>query len=85
MLLNRQEENGDVEGLSIVFPEAHKASKPVIGSRSGGAFEAIIDEVSGFLANPEDYEELAEILRRVPREFDWKTRAQMPRKSTAAS
>jgi phosphatidyl-myo-inositol dimannoside synthase len=62
---NRQEENGDVEGFGIVFLEASAAGKPVVGGRSGGAFEAIVEGVTGYLVNPDDADELAGILRRL--------------------
>ncbi len=62
---NRQEEDGDVEGFGIVFLEANAAAKPVIGGRSGGAVEAIEHGVTGFLVNPEDVTELANVMRRL--------------------
>ena len=65
LMANRQEENGDVEGFGIVFLEANAAGKPVIGGRSGGAVEAVVDGVTGFLVNPDDADELAGILRRL--------------------
>jgi phosphatidyl-myo-inositol dimannoside synthase len=65
MMPNRQESDGDVEGFGIVFLEANAAGKPVIGGRSGGAIEAIAEGKTGYLANPEDPNELAMILRRL--------------------
>jgi phosphatidylinositol alpha-1,6-mannosyltransferase len=65
MMPNRQEENGDVEGFGIVFLEASAAGKPVIGGRSGGAVEAIIEGVTGYLVNPDDADELAGVLKRL--------------------
>jgi phosphatidylinositol alpha-1,6-mannosyltransferase len=50
---------GDVEGFGMVFLEANACGKPVIGGRSGGAAEAVVDGVTGFLVNPEDSTELA--------------------------
>jgi phosphatidylinositol alpha-1,6-mannosyltransferase len=63
LMVNRREENGDLEGFGIVFLEANSAGKPVIGGRSGGAVEAIVDGVTGYLVNPDDSNELAEKLR----------------------
>lgn len=65
LLANRQELNGDVEGFGIVFLEASAAGKPVIGCNSGGATEAISDGLTGFVAQPDDTEQLASILRKL--------------------
>ncbi len=56
---NRELENGDVEGFGIVFLEANAYGKPVIGGRSGGAVDAIVDGKTGLLVNPTDAEEIA--------------------------
>lgn len=55
----RQLENGDVEGLGIVYLEANAFSKPVIGGRSGGVPEAILDNRTGILVDPLDEAEIA--------------------------
>ena len=34
---------GDIEGFGISFLEAGACGKPVVGGRSGGAVEAIVD------------------------------------------
>jgi phosphatidylinositol alpha-1,6-mannosyltransferase len=60
---NRQEESGDIEGFGMVFLEANAAGKPVIGGRSGGAAEAIVEGSTGYLVNPDDHEEIAGILQ----------------------
>ena len=65
LMPNRQEEDGDVEGFGIVFLEANAVGKPVIGGRTGGAVEAIVEGSTGFLVNPDDPEEIAGILRRL--------------------
>ena len=49
----------DVEGFGIVFLEANCFSKPVIGGKSGGAIEAIIDNETGLLVNPLDLDEIS--------------------------
>ncbi len=44
----------DVEGFGIVYLEANKAGKPVIGGNSGGVPEAILDEETGVIVHPTD-------------------------------
>ena len=39
----------DIEGFGIVFLEANYFKVPVIGTRTGGIVEAIIDGKTGFL------------------------------------
>jgi phosphatidylinositol alpha-1,6-mannosyltransferase len=51
-----------VEGFGIVFLEAGAAGKAVVGGRSGGVSEAVIDGVTGCLVDPEDPDALAEVL-----------------------
>jgi phosphatidylinositol alpha-1,6-mannosyltransferase len=55
-------DDGDVEGFGMVFLEANAAGKPVIGGRSGGTAEAIIDKETGFLVDPSDDQELRSAL-----------------------
>jgi phosphatidylinositol alpha-1,6-mannosyltransferase len=55
----------DVEGFGITFLEAAACAKPVIGGRSGGVPDAIADEETGFLVDPEDPRELADRLERL--------------------
>lgn len=52
-------EKGDVEGFGITYLEANACEKPVIGGKTGGVLEAIIDGETGFLVNPRDYNEIA--------------------------
>ena len=58
-------EQGDVEGFGIVFLEANAFGKPVIGGRSGGAVEAIIDGETGLLVDPNDVDEIAKGIVRL--------------------
>lgn len=53
---------GDSEGFGITFLEANVCGKPVIGARSGGVEDAILDGRTGFLVTPDHEEELAEKL-----------------------
>ncbi|MHA1374799.1 MAG: glycosyltransferase family 4 protein [Promethearchaeota archaeon] len=50
----------NIEGFGIVFLEANYFKVPVIGTKTGGIVEAIIDEKTGFLINPNDLNELIE-------------------------
>jgi len=52
------EGDGDVEGFGMVFLEAGACECPVIGGRSGGIPEAIIDGKTGFLVDPKDPRDL---------------------------
>ncbi|MDI6840246.1 MAG: glycosyltransferase family 4 protein [bacterium] len=47
------------EGFGIVYLEASVCGKPVIGGRSGGVSDALIDGVTGLLVNPFDEQEIA--------------------------
>ena len=51
-----------VEGFGIVFLEANACGKPVIGARSGGIPDAIVDGETGLLVEPDDEPGLAEAL-----------------------
>jgi phosphatidylinositol alpha-1,6-mannosyltransferase len=74
LLANRQEADGDVEGFGIVFLEANAAGKPVIGGRSGGAIEAIVDDTTGCLVNPDDAVDVGNALRRLLSDQDLRAR-----------
>ena len=52
-------DRGDVEGFGIVFLEANAFGKPVIGGRSGGAVDAIVDGETGLLVDPYSVEEIS--------------------------
>lgn len=55
----------DVEGFGLVFLEANACAKPVIGGRSGGIPDAIVDNVTGLLVSPHDPEDIANALIRL--------------------
>jgi glycosyltransferase involved in cell wall biosynthesis len=57
-----QELRGEIggEGFGRVYVEAALAGKPVIGSRCGGASEAVLDGKTGLLVNPASTDEVAE-------------------------
>jgi phosphatidylinositol alpha-1,6-mannosyltransferase len=56
------EKTGHVEGFGIVYLEANLCGKPVIGGRSGGVPDAIVDGVTGLLVDPLDSSEIAEAI-----------------------
>jgi glycosyltransferase involved in cell wall biosynthesis len=37
----------------------------VVGGRSGGTTDSVVDQVTGFLVNPQDVDELASVLKRL--------------------
>ena len=51
-VMPNREEEGDVEGYGIVFMDANACGKPVVGGRSGGVTDAIIDGKNGVLVDP---------------------------------
>lgn len=55
----------DIEGFGIVFLEANACGKPVIGGRTGGISDAIIDGETGLLVDPLDITQIAEALVRL--------------------
>jgi phosphatidylinositol alpha-1,6-mannosyltransferase len=50
---------GDIEGFGIVYLEANAAGKPVIGGKSGGTDDAIVDGVTGIRVNGNNSIEIA--------------------------
>jgi len=62
------------EGLPVVCLEAMAAGKPVIGSRSGGLTDLIVDRDNGLLFNAGDHEMLASKLRELVRDPSLKLR-----------
>ena len=70
VLPNRETEDfaqlrGDYEGFGIVFLEAGACAKPVVGGRSGGVEEAVVDGVTGLLVNPRSTCGVAEAVIRI--------------------
>jgi phosphatidylinositol alpha-1,6-mannosyltransferase len=62
---NRQMPDGDDEGFGLVFLEAGACRRPVIGGRSGGVPEAIVDGETGILVNGDSVEETANAIIRL--------------------
>lgn len=65
MVSKEIKERGEAEGFGIVFLEAAACAKPVIGSKSGGIPDAVIDNVTGLLVDPFNEEEIAQAITRV--------------------
>ncbi len=55
----------EAEGFGIVFLEAAAAGVPAVAGRSGGAHEAVVDGVTGFVVDPTDVAEVRAALARV--------------------
>ena len=65
-------ENGDSEGLGMVFAEAQAMGVPVVSFAHGGIPEVVQDGSTGLLAPEYDYEKLADgILRYLTDEEFW--------------
>jgi phosphatidylinositol alpha-1,6-mannosyltransferase len=58
-------EKGDVEGFGITFLEAGACGKPVVGGRSGGVPDAVVDGQTGILVDPTDVDQIAEVLSQL--------------------
>jgi len=59
VLPNRETDDFDtIEGFGITFVEASACGKPVIGGKSGGTSDSILDGVTGVLVEPQDGEML---------------------------
>ena len=58
-------ERNDVEGFGIVYLEAGASGKPVVGGRSGGSADAVVDGETGLLVDPASHETLAAAIARV--------------------
>lgn len=49
----------DVEGFGIVYLEASSCEKPLIAGRGGGVSEAVAENQTGILVDPENYQEIS--------------------------
>jgi glycosyltransferase involved in cell wall biosynthesis len=59
LVMTSQEEGDHFEGFVYVFLEAGAYGLPVIGTRSGGIPDAVLDGETGFLLPPDDVEGIA--------------------------
>ena len=55
----------DYEGFGMVYLEANACGKPVIGSRTGGIPEAILEGMSGMIVDPKDVKQTAAAIRKL--------------------
>lgn len=65
VLPTREEVGGDVEGFGIVFLEANAFGKPVIGGKSGGVPDAVVDGLNGYLIEPNNPEMLLKAMMKL--------------------
>lgn len=59
------EETGATEGFGISFVEANACGLPVVGGRTGGTPEAVIDGQTGLLVDPHNPDEIAAAITRL--------------------
>ncbi|WP_438444815.1 glycosyltransferase family 4 protein [Gorillibacterium sp. sgz5001074] len=59
------EAEGDVEGFGIVYMEASRCGKPVIGGNSGGVVEAVLHGETGLVVDPRSTESISEAVIRL--------------------
>ena len=59
LMPNRQIE-ADIEGFGMVFLEASAAGKPVIGGKSGGTDDAILDGITGLRINGDNVDQITD-------------------------
>lgn len=62
-VMTPKEIDGDVEGFGIVYLEAGSFGKAVIGTRSGGVPDAVLDGVTGLLVPPGSSHAIAGAIR----------------------
>jgi phosphatidylinositol alpha-1,6-mannosyltransferase len=65
---------GVSEGYGMVYLEAGAAGLAVIGGRSGGVVEAVVDGVTGLLATPWDVDDFASLVTRLLEDDDLRKR-----------
>lgn len=71
LLLSREApDRGDAEGFGIVFLEANAAGKAVIGGRSGGIPDAIVEGETGLLVDPVDPKAVRDAIHRLLEDRD---------------
>jgi len=74
MASRAREREGDVEGFGLVYLEANACGKPVIGGRSGGVPDAVLDGVTGLLVEPTDTDDIAAAIIKLLADRDYARR-----------
>lgn len=69
-----RDEGDDIEGFGIVFLEAAMAGLPCIAGKSGGATEAVEDEVTGLLVEPDNPQAVADAVLRLVGDAEFRVR-----------
>ncbi len=64
------DDDGDTEGLGVVFLEANACGTPVIGSKVGGIVDVIEDGYNGFLVAQKNPYEIAEKIKELSEDID---------------
>lgn len=59
VMINRETTQDGPEGFGMVFTEASAAGKPVIGGKSGGTEDSILDGITGYRVDPLNVDEVA--------------------------
>ena len=63
---NREQKDAcDVEGFGLVFLEASACGKPVVGGRSGGVIDAVVDGRTGLLVDPTSVEAVGAAIEKL--------------------
>lgn len=57
--------SGDFEGFGIVYLEANLCNKPVIAGTSGGVRDAVVNEETGLLVDPDKVDEIGRSIVRL--------------------
>jgi phosphatidylinositol alpha-1,6-mannosyltransferase len=58
-IMPNREIDGDIEGFGMVYLEANAAGKPVIGGKSGGTGDAILDGITGVRVDGNSIDQIA--------------------------
>jgi phosphatidylinositol alpha-1,6-mannosyltransferase len=59
VMINRDTKGEGPEGFGMVFTEANAAGRPVIGGKSGGNIDSILEGTTGYRVDPLNVEEVA--------------------------
>jgi colanic acid/amylovoran biosynthesis glycosyltransferase len=61
----KRDQNGDQDGIPVVLMEAMIRGLPVLSTKISGITELIIDSQTGYLAEPDDVEDLSRKLKKL--------------------